>query len=159
MNTIIVYATKYGCTEKCAERLKEQLIGKVDLLNLKTTKTIDLANYDKVIIGGSIYMGRIQKQVTEFCTKYMDALKKKKVGLFICCMRDGDLAEAELNSAFPQELCFHVVAREYFGGEFILKKMNALDRFITKRVAKTDKDISSINENNISRFIQMMSQS
>lgn len=28
MNTIIVYATRYGCTEKCANILSEKLKGK-----------------------------------------------------------------------------------------------------------------------------------
>jgi hypothetical protein len=42
MNTLIVYATKYGCTEKCAVILSEKLTGKVDLCNLKGVKDVDL---------------------------------------------------------------------------------------------------------------------
>lgn len=35
MNTLIVYATKYGCTEKCTSLLSKKLTGKVELCNLK----------------------------------------------------------------------------------------------------------------------------
>lgn len=156
MNTLIAYSTKYGCTEKCATILSEKLTGKVDLCNLKVAKVVDLSQYDKVIIGGSIYIGKIQREVSEFCLKNLNELKEKKIGLFICCMRDGDIAETELNNSFPQQLLSHAVAREYFGGEFIFKKMNPIERFIVKRVSKIDKDMSNISEENINRFAQLM---
>ncbi len=35
MNTLIVYASKYGCTEKCARLLADQLTGTVELHHLK----------------------------------------------------------------------------------------------------------------------------
>ena len=64
MSTLIVYASKYGCTEKCVKLMSKKLNDKVDLINLKNINDIDLSKYDKVIIGGSIYIGRIQKEVT-----------------------------------------------------------------------------------------------
>lgn len=156
MDTLIAFATKHGCTEKCAEILSGKLTGKVDLCNLKAVKDVDLSLYDRVIIGGSIYMGKIQKEVREFCTKNLDVLKGKRIGLFICCMRDGEIGEAQLNSSFPQELLSSAVAKEVFGGEFIFNKMNPLEKFIVKRVSKVDKDLSTISEKNISRFAQLM---
>lgn len=158
MNTLIVYSTKYGCTEKCAGILSEKLDGKVDLCNLKTAKPLDLSQYDKVIIGGSIYIGKIQKEVSEFCARNLDVLKKKKTGLFICCMRDGATAEAEIKDNFPKELLNNAVAKDYFGGEFIFKKMKALDRFIAKKVAKVENDISSILMERITNFAQLMNK-
>jgi|Deesub1362A_J573_1020465.scaffolds.fasta_scaffold06256_5 menaquinone-dependent protoporphyrinogen oxidase len=156
MNTLIVYATNYGCTEKCATILSEKLTGKVDLCNLKVVNAVDLSKYDKVIIGGSIYMSKIQKEVREFCSKNLNVLKDKKIGLFICCMRDGNIAETQLNKSFPQELLANAVAGEYFGGEFIFRKMNFLDKLIVKKVTKIDKDMSNILEENINRFAQLM---
>lgn len=156
MKTLIAYATKYGCTERCAAALSEKISGDVELCNLKGVKAVDLSQYDRVIVGGSVYMGKIQKEVKEFCSKNLSRLTDKKTGLFICCMGEGEVAETELNSSFPQELLSNAVAKEYFGGEFILTKMNALDRLIVKKVSKTDKDISNILEDNINRFAQMM---
>lgn len=158
MNTLIVYSTKYGCTEKCAGILSERLEGKVDMCNLRENNVPNLTQYDKVIIGGSIYMGRIQKEVSEFCTANLAALIGKKTGFFICCMRDGEEAKAHIKDAFPQELLTNAVAAEYFGGEFIFKKMNFMERMIVKKVSKIDKDTSNISEENIDKFAQLMNR-
>lgn len=154
MKTLVVYGTKYGCTEKCATMLSEKLTGTVDLRNLKTAGNVDPSQYDRVIIGGSIYMGQIQKEVREFCTKNLAVLQGKKVGLFICSMREGELAENELKTVFPQELVASAVAQGYFGGAFIFKKMNFLEKMIVKKVANVDKDTYNINEENIAAFAQ-----
>ena len=63
MKTAIVYATKYSCTKECAEILKTYLHGEVNILSAKADK-INLSQYDAVFIGGSVYMGKIQKAVS-----------------------------------------------------------------------------------------------
>lgn len=40
MKTLIVYATKYGCTKGCAEILKSYLNGEVNIVSAKTKKSI-----------------------------------------------------------------------------------------------------------------------
>jgi len=65
METLIAYATRYGCVEKCAKMLAEKLDGKVTLVNLQKTR-VDPASYGRVIVGGSIYIGKIQKEVRDF---------------------------------------------------------------------------------------------
>jgi menaquinone-dependent protoporphyrinogen oxidase len=158
MKTLIAYTSKYGCTEKCAKILSEKLPGETDLINLEGERPVDLSAYDRIIIGGSIYMGRVQKPVTDFCNKNLDQLKGKKLGLFICCMSEGKDAEAQLNNAFPKELLDIAIAKDYFGGEFIFKKMNPLHRLIVKKIAKTDKDISKISHERIANFGQLWGQ-
>lgn len=155
MNTLIVYGTKYGCTEKCADMLAKKLEGKADIQNLKNMKDIDLSQYDSIIVGGSIYIGRIQKEVSDFCTNNIEALKNKKLGLFICGMQEKEL-QTELNTAFPKELLSAAVVKECFGGQFILKNMSFMDKMVVKMVAKTDKDISNISEAAIDSFAKQM---
>ncbi|MDD3298879.1 MAG: flavodoxin domain-containing protein [Firmicutes bacterium] len=156
MKTLIAYSSKYGCTEKCVGTLAAKLSWEVDVVNLRGGKAVDLSGYDRVIIGGSIYMGRIQKQVTNLCEKNLDVLKGKKLGLFICCMAEGKEAEEELNRVFPEDLLKAAAAKEYFGGEFDFKKMNPMYRLIIKKVAKTDKDVSNVLTDNINVFAQIM---
>lgn len=156
MNNLIVYATKYGCTEKCAGILAQKLEGKTDVHNLKDLKALDLSQYNSVVIGGSLYIGRIQEEVTAFCKNNMDVLKTKKIGLFICGMQNEEVLKTELKASFAEELFEHAAAKECFGGEFILKKMNFVDRMITRMVAKTHKDTSSISVEKISAFAQLM---
>lgn len=155
MNTLIVYGTKYGCAEKCANLLAQKLSGKIDIKNLKNTGELDLSQYDIIIIGGSIYVGRIRKEVSDFCAKNIETLKKKKIGLFICGMQN-DAYEAELNAAFPKDLLESSVAKEFFGGEFILKKANFFERTIVKMIGKIDKDILNISETAIDSFAKQM---
>jgi menaquinone-dependent protoporphyrinogen oxidase len=152
MKTLIVYATKHGATEKCAKLLAKKLDGSVDLCNLKRDKTPNPESYDKVIIGGPVYIGKILTEVSGFCKRNLEILKSKKVGLYICGMREGEVAQEEINTSFPAELLRMAAAKECFGGEFILGKMNFMERFIVKKVAKTNKDISNILDENIKKF-------
>ena len=73
--TLIAYATKHGSTEECARSLAGKMNSESDLLNLKEKKHVDLNAYDKIIIGGSIYAGRIQIEVSEFCSKNLTELQ------------------------------------------------------------------------------------
>lgn len=155
MSTLVIYSSKYGCTEKCAKLLANKLKDNVDLINLKSNMNIDFPKYSKIIIGGSIYMGKIQKEVTEFCSKYLNTLKDKSLGLFICGMQDNAI-EDEINANFPQELLEIAKAKEYFGGEFIFEKMNFFEKIIVKKVSKITSNKSNILDDNIYKFAQVM---
>ena len=163
MTTLIVYSTKYGCTEKCAKTLAEKLSGTTEMLNLRVGNVSDLTQYDKVVIGGSIYAGKIQKEVSDFCSHNLNVLKRKRIGLFICGMLQ-EQAEPELHNSYPPELLAHAVAKEFFGGELKFKQLNFVERLAVKMVSKADKivpldttkDISAISDVNIDRFAQLM---
>lgn len=156
MNTLIVYASKYGCTEKCAELLCKELVGEVDMVNLKKVKDINISKYEKIIIGGSIYIGKIQKEVTEFCSGNLDSLKEKTIGLFICGMQEGDIINTELNQNFSPQLTHTAKAKACFGGEFTFDKMNFLEKLIVKKVSKVTSNKSNILKENIDKFAEVM---
>jgi menaquinone-dependent protoporphyrinogen oxidase len=158
MNTLIVYASKYGCTEKCAKLIKQELNDPADLINLKNInmKDINLSKYDKVIIGGPIYIGKIQKKVTQFCSKHLNKLVEKRIGLFICGMVEGESINTELNANFPPELLKIAEVKEYLGGEFLLDKMNFMDKMIVKKVSKVTSNKSNILVDKIHEFAQVM---
>lgn len=156
MNILIVYASKYGCTEKCAELLSKELYGDVDIMNLKKVRDIDISKYEKIIVGGSIYIGKIQKEVMEFCSINLKELKKKRIGLFICGMQEGDIINNELNENFNPALIEVADAKECFGGEFTFDKMNFIEKFIVKKVSKVTSNKSNILEDNIHKFAQAM---
>lgn len=156
MSTLIVYASKYGCTEKCANLIAEELNEMADIVNLKKAKNCDPSAYDRVIIGGSIYMGKIQKEVTNFCTKNLDLLKDKRIGLFACGMAEGEEQAAELNANFPAELLELAVAKEFLGGEFLVDKMNFFEKAIIKKVSKITSNQSKLQEENLHKFAREM---
>jgi len=165
MKTLIVYGSKHGCTEKCSNVLKGKLNGEVVVVNIKKDILPDMNSYDNIVIGGSIYAGRIQKKIAEFCLENVDTLKNKKIGLFVCCMSEGDKAIAQLDSCFPNELISIATVKEHLGGGFIFSKMNFVEKFIIKMVSKKEnkgskvdvnKDILNINEENVNRVAQLM---
>lgn len=156
MSTLIVYASKYGCTEKCANLIKKELRGQVDIMNLKNVKDIDLSAYDRVIIGGSVYIGKVRKEVTVFCSNNLNKLAGKRIGLFLCGMAEGEAINTELNGSFPPELLKMAHVKEFVGGEFILDKMSFLDKTIVKKVSKTTSNKSNILVDKIHEFAQAM---
>lgn len=158
MRTLIAYATKHGTTEKCARMLQESIGGEIDLVDLDKDSTVSPEGYDTVIIGGSVYAGSIRKEVTAFCRKHLETLKTKNTGLFICGLGEGVEAEKELNASFPAELLETAKAKAAFGGELLFGNLNFMERVIMKKMAKTDKDISKLNEDVIHDFSDKMTK-
>jgi menaquinone-dependent protoporphyrinogen oxidase len=158
MKTAFLYATKYGCVEQCGKAIEEKLNGVMDFYNLQSNKEVDLTQYDKIIIGGSIYVGRIQKEVTQFSLDNLNNLTDKKLGLFICCLSEGEEAETELRNAYPEALLEQAAVKEYFGGQAILSKMKFFDRFIIKKVAKTETDIYKLSKEKIEKFVNNLNK-
>jgi menaquinone-dependent protoporphyrinogen oxidase len=156
MSILIAYASKHGCTERCAEKLAQGFDEKVEVYNLKSGKPIDISKYDKVIIGSSVYVGKVQKEATEFCTNNLEALRNKKIGFFICGSQEGEALKQELDIAFPKELQRKAIAVECFGGAFTFNKMNFMEKTIVKVIAKTNKDSSNIKDDKINSFAQIM---
>lgn len=152
MKILIAYTTKHGCTEKCVKKLASQILNEALIVNLKAKPKLDISQFDVVLIGGSIQVGKIQKQVKSFCENNLSELKKKKIGLFVCCMSKEDEAIAYINELFPEDLVKTAVAKEYFGWEVNFERMNFIERFIMKKIAKTNKSVSHISEENISKF-------
>lgn len=155
---LIVYASKHGCTEECARALAGKMNTAADLCNLNEKNQVDLNAYDKVIVGGPIYAGRIQKQIRDFCSKNESALKDKKLGLFICGMSEGDEAKKQLEASFPQALLDASLAKESLGGKIEVSKMNFIERKIIKAVAKMESDMTNVSESRINQFAQILNE-
>lgn len=136
MKIAIVYATKYGCTKKCAEILKSYLYGEVSIHSAKADK-INLSRYDAVFIGGSVYMGKIQKEITHFCKRNLKQLLHKRIGLFACCYTPKD-TEGFFETLYPIELINHASYVTSVGGIMDYEKMNFLYRKLFQSLKKID---------------------
>ncbi len=136
MRTLIVYGTKYGCTRKCAELLKGCLTGEVCLQNAKSARG-SLKEYDAVIIGGSVYMGKIRREISRFCEQNSKELLKKRLGLFACCYTPKG-TEGFLETLFPQDLLHHAAYATVVGGEMHDEKMNFVYRKLFQSLKKID---------------------
>lgn len=137
MKTIIIYSSKYGCTEDCVKILKSKLNCDSKLVNLKNMAAIDFQQYDWVIIGSSIYVGKIQKEVKLFCKRNLKALSTKNIALFLCCTTP-EQANDYFKSNFPPELLTHAMQTVNFGGELRQVRMRFFDKTLTTMIAKVE---------------------
>lgn len=154
----IFYASKYGTTEKAVKRLKENLKGygyPVTIFNINKDRPVlnEKKSFDLILVGGSIYMGKIQKEVTNFCEKNEEILLNDTLGLFLCCGGEEDF-ESQLSNNFSDDLINHASLKGYFGYAYNLEKMNFLYRKIIKKVAKISSSENAIKNEAIEVFAQ-----
>ncbi|SMC64554.1 flavodoxin domain-containing protein [Papillibacter cinnamivorans] len=157
MSTLIAYATKHGFTKQCAERLASKLEGKTDLCDL-SVRCPDPASYDKVIVGASVYAGKLRSPAAKFCREYLETLKGKKLGLFICGMGEGEYAEKQIASSYPKDLLSAAVVKDCLGGEFNFDKMNFLERSIIRKISGSSQNTINLREEAVSRFADAMNR-
>ena len=157
MKTAIIFATKHGSTDKCAHTLANELEPYTKVINLENKDPFKINEFETIIIGGSIHAGMINKKIKSFVNKNQEILSEKKLGLFLCCMFEGEKAFEQFQKAFPEKLRNKAVAHGYFGGEFDFDKMNLFEKAIVKKVANVEQSISRINYSNIKAFAKKIS--
>jgi menaquinone-dependent protoporphyrinogen oxidase len=159
MKTLIAYRSRYGATEACARRIAGVLGSGTVLRDLRgRTPPLSPGEFDAVLIGGSIYGGRIQKEVVSFCEREQDRLTRARVGLFVCCLFEGERGMAELNAAFPPWLLAHAFTRELLGGEVRLDRLSFGDRLLVRGLMRPPRDVSSISAEAIERLAAAVSR-
>jgi len=153
MKTIVICASKYGAAEIAAQKIADKINGAV-VHNLNKGGVAP-AEYDCVIIGGSIYAGRIRGEVKKFVKQNTAVLMQKKLGLFISAMESKN-EKQYLESNFPPELLRTAKATCCAGGIFDPKKAGFFDRVVMKIVAKKLVYINTIDDEKIARFAEAM---
>ncbi len=158
MNILIAYATKTGTVEICAKKLAEAFPShKVSLVNLSDSQPNAL-EFDFIVVGGSIRMGKLHKAAYKFIEKNLDKIKGKKSAYFIC---NGlpDNTDKYLKNAFPRGTSDTAVLLDSFGGELKPDKQRGIDKFIVKSIlnsSKANEDsefvIPTISTESIGRF-------
>lgn len=158
--TAIIYMSKYGTTQKVALLIKELLMDEdITLVDLDKQEMVDLTWCDRVIIGGSIHMGQIQKPLQTFCLQNASVLKSKKLGLFLCCMYDGLKAVEQFNNAFPADILAAAQCKALLGYELNFEKMNIIERVLARRISGHTGSLSHINQQELNRFIEELRSS
>ncbi len=157
MSLLIIYSSKYGSTEKSAKNLGKFYGKNFSLLNIKNRKKqdIDLEKYDSIAIGGSIYVGKIHREIKRFCSDYEKELLKKKIGLFLCCGSENELNKY-FKDSFGTKLLPHSVYNAHFGYEYDFDKMSFLSRVAVKKIAGINKSKSNILKDNIKKMAKKL---
>lgn len=134
MRILIAYATKTESSRECAEILAKHLAP-------RDVRTVNLAEsvpnpeeYDAVVLGAPVRMGRMHKKFRDYLKKYSDSLVKGRYGFFVCCAMPEE-AEKYLKKNVGERLLEGAFAAEYFGGEMKVEKQKSFfDRLFVKSV-------------------------
>ncbi|WP_177178205.1 flavodoxin domain-containing protein [Amphibacillus marinus] len=130
MRVAIIFGSRHGTTEAAACNLQKRLQEHVEIISVDHLETADLKRFDLVILGASIYMGHIQAAMKEFIERHLKVLLSKQVGLYLCCMLEGEMADKQFEQEYPQTLRDHALVTGVFGGEIHKEKLDEFDRLI-----------------------------
>ena len=135
MRILILYGSKHGCTAKCAHLLRDKLKN-ADLIDLSQNfAPVSLDDYDAILIGTSVYVGKINKAVAKFCAANLDRLRDKEIGLFVCCGLP-EKAMEQLENGFPKELVQAAWVKAYFGYQYEMTQLNLFERILMRLLGK-----------------------
>ncbi|MGD0996091.1 MAG: flavodoxin domain-containing protein [Candidatus Bathyarchaeia archaeon] len=121
--TLIAYETKGGATEEAARKIADVLRSKyqleVDLVDLKEQKVPDIAQYQSVVIGGGVRVGKVYDKTLKFLES---DLSGKRVAFFVSSAEAGTPGSYEkakikfVENTLSKYPNINAVATEAFGG-------------------------------------------
>lgn len=157
MKSIIIFDTKTGASQTCAELLSKKL--EAEVADLRSSQP-DIGGYELIVIGGGIYAGKFSPRLRKFIKKNAPALQTKKFAFFVCCAGEDDYSKL-LSASIPQNLLDKAAAVECFGYCVDTEKAQG---FMTRLVAKImkkafeseGKPLYGIKEDKIEMFVQKL---
>jgi len=156
MKTLILYATKHGAAAEIAKKIADKIDGAL-IHDIKQPGVPSLADFDCIIFGSSLYAGAIRKEAKAFLKHNADALKAKKLGLFLSGMA-ANTNEGVFSTAFPENILVGAHAAAFLGGIFDPAKAGFFERMIMKAVTKKSEYMSTIDDEKITQFAESMLQ-
>src|SRR5665647_2404799 len=132
--TLIAYVSKGGATEEAARKIAETLRSKfrleVDLVDLKEQKTPDLEQYQNIVTGGGVRVGRVYGKTLKFLE---NDLSGKKVAFFVSSSWAGTPGSYEnaktkfVENTLTKYPKINIVSAEAFGGRIRYFRRTMLD--------------------------------
>jgi menaquinone-dependent protoporphyrinogen oxidase len=142
MKTLIIYATRYGATaltsQEIAKILREENF-EVEVVDARKEKIKDISEFELVIVGGGLKMGKWTRESDDFLKDFQKDLAKKKVAIFVSSAmkslfeRQGkteDLQKIKKSHLDDEALKYdlHPIALGLFGGVWDKNKMGFIFR-------------------------------
>lgn len=130
MKGVIIYKSKYGATAQYARWLSAEL--NLDYFETNELDNDDLDEYDYLILGTSIYVGKML--LKNWLKSHLPQILSKKIFLFSVCGTPVD-QKNKLNSyvsaSVPEEIR-NKCDIFFLPGKLKIKELSLLDRFILK---------------------------
>ena len=167
MKIAIVYTSRSGVTEECAQLLRRELKNHdVDVFNMASADA-ELEKYDLVVIGFPIRMGKAVSEARAYFKKNLERLSKIPVAFYVCC-GFVDCFEGYIKKAIPACLLEKAVAVSCFGGLIDPSRVKGFDRILLKAIRteilsggvnadqRDDMCLPTIMEHNIVQFAETL---
>ena len=90
VNTLIVYGTRYGATAGTSQEIAKVLLAEdfdVRVLNLKEEKIRHISEYELVIVGSGMQMGKWTSEADNFLKIFSKELQRNKHAIFASTMK------------------------------------------------------------------------
>jgi menaquinone-dependent protoporphyrinogen oxidase len=156
MKIAIIYASKYGATEKVAMTIAEKLMqpAEAEVFSLNKNPNPNITAFDVIVLCSSIYMGQVSALMKNFCNTCKGVLMQKKIALFVCGVHpEKEQQKKELFDAYPDALLKHAMVSEFLGGELLFEKLSFFDRIIARFAIKTKSNLRLIDWDIIDLFV------
>jgi len=136
---LIVYGTRYGATANTSEVIADTLkqVGyQVKIVDAKKEKVQSISEFDLIIVGSGIQMGKWTSEPEDFIKKHQKELATKKLALFVSCgganpLSEGEKKNKEMDDAKRKyleekatDLKVNPIALGFFGGCYDFNKMS-----------------------------------
>lgn len=132
MRIIILYSTKSGASQQCAELLSKQLN---DCVICDISKMVpDVTSYDIIIIGSGVRMGKLYKPALNFIKTNETLLLTKKIGIYLCNAYPNTFQKV-VEKNISQSLIQSAACIESFGGKIPFSSEDNMDWLILENVA------------------------
>ena len=137
MDALICYDTKYGSTTEICCYIKSGMKMNVDIKNISDVDSFD---YDLIIIGSPIFIGKPMISVEDFIITNYEKIRNKKIAIFITCWAmateyyasSADFLE-QLKKHFPH--C-EMICERALPGKLLLDMVSEQDQQIMKRLLR-----------------------
>ncbi len=169
MKSLIIYSTTDGHTKKISEFIKINSKSNVfDLISIDETDSLDLNNYELIILGASIRYGRYRQKVYNFVKKNIKILDKKKNAFFSVNVvaRKPEKSTPDTNPYIkkflkkttwtPKKIAVFPGKVDYPNYNFVNKIIIRLIMYITNGPTNTNQSYEFTNWSDIKSFISQI---
>ncbi|MDK2563131.1 flavodoxin domain-containing protein [Romboutsia sedimentorum] len=127
--TVVIYKSKYGSTKRYAGWIALKL--DADLYEVRDIRVRDLDDYDTIIYGGGLYIGKING--IKFLIDNYEKIKNKKIIVFAVGMESNniDINKKTLDMNFDEDMINNINLFNFIGA-FDYSKLNLIDKVLMK---------------------------
>jgi len=143
IKTLALYSSVDGQTKKICQRIGEHIKSEHDvtLIDIHGTESVDLADYEKVILGGSVRYGKHRPDFEHFLIEQATLLSTKKTLLFSvnATARKANKCSPSNNPYFMKlkhKTGIHADIEATFAGKLHLANNCFFDHFMIKLIFK-----------------------